>query len=284
MKVGFFIVGAPKAGTTSLYHYLSAHPNVTMSKKKETNYFSDQEIFQNKLYYGKSRVDSLAKYEKLFPVLNADQIYGEASVSYLFYKEVPNRIKEYNSEAKIIIMLRDPVERAFSHYLMDYKLGLISESFESVFIKKSGIFFQQYFDLGNYTNQIKRYFDIFEISNIHIIWHSDFKSNSKIEMQKVYKFLDLDNFFAFDMKTIHNPFSLPKNILIRKMYSMVWLRRAAAFLFPKKLVLSIKKMLFNKDKKPELSEKLRKEIIQYYLSDIVDLEELLNKNLESWKK
>ena len=68
------------------------------------------------------------------------------------------------------------------------------------------------------------------------------------------------------------------------MYSMVWLRRLASCLFPKKLVLSIKNMLFNKDKKPELSKKLRTEIIQYYLADILDLEELLNKNLEDWKK
>ena len=161
MKVDFFIVGAPKAGTTSLYHYLSEHPQIEMSSQKEPDYFSDKAINEQGMYYGKNRVNTLDKYESLF-VQKESVVYGEASVSYLFYENVPEDIKKYNPNAKIIIMLRNPIERAFSHYLMDYRLGLISDSFENVLAKISKhknahLFYQQYIEVSKYAKQIQRY-------------------------------------------------------------------------------------------------------------------------------
>ena len=135
MKVDFFIVGAPKAGTTSLHHYLNEHPEIEMSTQKEADFFSDESLQKQGLYYGKNRIDTLEKYHNLFPSIQ-EKKYGEASVSYLFYEDVPKKIKEYNSNGKIIIMLRNPVERAFSHYLMDYRLGLIIPPLEEFFERK----------------------------------------------------------------------------------------------------------------------------------------------------
>ena len=135
MKVGIFIVGAPKAGTTSLYNYLNEHPEIVMSMKKETDYFSNESIEKQGMYYEKKRIMTLARYHSFFPV-SENKIYGEASVSYLFYKDVPKKIKDYNDNGKIIVMLRNPVDRAFSHYLMDYRLGLSSNSFDQIIEKK----------------------------------------------------------------------------------------------------------------------------------------------------
>ena len=136
MKVDFFIVGAPKAGTTSLYYYLNEHPEIEMSTQKETDFFSDSAIQKQGLYYGKNRIDTLEKYHNLFPTTQ-EKKYGEASVSYLFYEDVPEKIKAYNSKGKIIIMLRNLVDRAFSHYLMDYRLVLISSTLEEVIESRS---------------------------------------------------------------------------------------------------------------------------------------------------
>ena len=86
-------------------------------------------------------------------------------------------------------MLRDPIEEAFSHYLMDYRLGLTSDTFEEEFDKRIILNFQQYFLLGNYFNQVKRYLDIFGKENVHIIWYSDFKENTLNELNKVISFL-----------------------------------------------------------------------------------------------
>ena len=166
MKVDFFIVGAPKSGTTSLYHYLNEHLEIEMSSQKEPDYFSDEALNQQGMYYGKNRIDNINKYHGLFTT-NAVKLRGEASVSYLFYDDVPQKIKEYNSKAKIIIMLRNPIDRAFSHYLMDYRLGLVSDSFDSIIKNKlnhknANLFFQQYIKLSEYSQQVSRYLEVFD--------------------------------------------------------------------------------------------------------------------------
>ena len=284
MKVGIFIVGAAKTGTTSLHYYLNEHPEILMSSEKEPDYFSDKEILDQGLYYGKSRIDSLIKYNNLFLKRDKEKFLGDASVSYLFYPEISERIKEYNPESKIIIMLRDPIDRAFSHYLMDYSLGLTSKSFEEEFKNQVSLNFQQYFLLGNYYNQVKKYLEVFETKNVHIIWYSEFKKNTEKELQKVIKFIGLNTDFKVDFNKVYNSFSMPKNNIIRKIYSVVWLRKILTFIFSKKLVNLIKSILFNKGRKPKLSEEIREVLFSYYKSDIEDLEQLLSVNLSRWKK
>ena len=284
MKVNLFIVGTPKAGTTSLHHYLNEFPEILMSIRKEPDFFSDREIQEQGLYYGTSRINTLSKYNSLFSSWIDEPIIGEASVSYLFYPSVPERIKLYNENSKIIIMLRNPIERAFSHYLMDYRLGLTSNSFEEEFDKKETLNFQQYFLLGNYFHQVKRYLNIFGKENVHIIWYSDFKENTANELNKVISFLGLNTDFKLDFNKIHNSFSMPKNNFIRKIYSIVWLRKTLSFLFPANFLIYIKTVLFNKGNKPRLSDRIRELLRKYYLPDIERLEELLSVNLSQWKK
>ena len=284
MKVNLFIVGTPKAGTTSLYHYLNEFPEILMCIRKEPDFFSDSEIQEQGLYYGSSRINTLSKYNSLFSSWIDEPIIGEASVSYLFYPDVPERIKLYNDNSKIIIMLRNPIERAFSHYLMDYRLGLTSNSFEEEFDKKTTLNFQQYFLLGNYFHQVKRYLNSFGKENVHIIWYSDFKENTANELNKVISFLGLNTDFKLDFNKIHNSFSMPKNNFIRKIYSIVWLRKTLSFLFPANFLNYIKTVLFNRGNKPKLSDRIRKLLHKYYLPDIERLEELLSVNLSQWKK
>ncbi len=284
MKVGTFIVGAPKAGTTSLHYYLNEHPEILMSSVKEPDFFSDKEIVDQGLYYGTSRINTSQKYHNLFQEKEDAKIFGESSVSYLFYPEVPKRIKEYNTDAKIIIMLRNPVDRAFSHYLMDFRLGLISDRFENVFNKKEGLKFQQYFLLGNYYSQVKRYFDEFSKENVHIIWYSDFKKDAEKEVQKVFKFIGVDSDYKVNFESVHNSFTMPKNKIIRKIYSVVWLRKLLLFFFPSSMVRFIRSTLFIKGNKPRITTKSRKIFTEYYQEDICNLEELLSINLSEWKK
>ena len=134
MKVNTFIVGAPKAGTTSLHFYLQQHPDVCMSEIKEPNYFTAQEVV--KLYYDVSPVNSEDWYHSIF-TKPTRKVIGEGSVSYLFYPEVAQKIYNYNPEARILIILRNPVQRAFSHYLMDFRLGLCNISLEEILDKPS---------------------------------------------------------------------------------------------------------------------------------------------------
>ena len=286
MIVDFFIVGAPKAGTTSLYHYLNEHPQVEMSSQKEPDYFSDKAINEQGMYYGKNRVNTLDKYESLF-VQKESVVYGEGSVSYLFYDNVAEDIKKYNPNAKIIIMLRNPIERAFSHFLMDYRLGLIRDSFENVIANKSKhknahLFYQQYIEVSKYTTQIQRYLDFFEKDSILFIDYDDFKKNVSETVDKVYNFLNISTDFAANINTKYNAFTMPKNKIIRFIYSFVFLRKILTFLFPIYLVRNIRGFLFEEDEKPELLKETRVLLGKIFNDDIRKLEEVLGKDYSKW--
>ena len=161
---------------------------------------------------------------------------------------------------------------------------MLSDRFEDVFNKKEGLKFHQYFLLGNYYSQVKRYFDEFSKENVHIIWYSDFKKDAEKEIQKVFKFISVDSYYKVNFENVHNSFSMPKNKIIRKIYSVVWLRKLLSFLFPSTTVRFIKSMLFKKGNKPRITTEIRKIFTEYYLDDICKLEELLSINLSEWKK
>ena len=288
MKVDFFIVGAPKAGTTSLYHYLNEHPQVEMSSQKEPDYFSDKVLDEQGMYYDKNRVSTLDKYESLF-AQKESVVYGESSVSYLFYDNVAEDIKKYNPNAKIIIMLRNPIDRAFSHYLMDYRLCLVSDSFENIIAKKSEhkhahLFYQQYIEVSKYAKQIQRYLYFFEKESILFIDYEDFKKNVSNTVDKVYSFLNISTEFAPDVDAKYNTFTMPKNKGIRFIYSFIFLRKIITFLFPIYLVKSLRFLLFTTDKKPELLKETRIQLRKIFRNDIKKLEEVLGIDYSKWIK
>lgn len=289
MRVDFFIVGAPKAGTSSLYHYLNEHPQIEMSSQKETDYFSDAAIQKQGMYYGKNRIDTEEKYNRLFNTQKKDVIFGEGSVSYLFYPTVAQDIKAYNSMAKIIIMLRNPIDRAFSHYLMDYRLGLVSDSFKDIINKTSKhknahLFYQQYIKVGEYTTQLKRYFDVFDKESILLIDYEDFKSDVAGTVGLAYSFLKVSTEFSADVNKKHNTFTMPKNKLIRFVYSFVVIRNILTFIFPKNIVKTIRFMLFEQDKKPKLLEETRNQLKHYFSNDVRLLGNLIGKDYAKWIK
>lgn len=289
MKVNFFIVGAPKSGTTSLYYYLQEHPEVEMSREKEPDYFSYDSIQKQGMYYSNQRINSEEKYHSLFNKKSKGVIFGEASVSYLFYNKVANRIKQYNADAKIIIMLRNPIDRAFSHYLMDFRLGLVSDSFENIINKTSKhknaqLFYQQYIEVSEYSNQIERYLKEFNINNILFIDYEDFKKDARRVVRNVYDFLDINSEYKADVHKKHNIFTMPKNNFIRRLYSFIFVRNILTFLLHKKIISSIRSLLFKHNKKPVLSEDIRKQLQQYFKKDILRLNHLMNKDFAKWIK
>lgn len=279
MKVNTFIVGAPKTGTTSLYYYLNQHTNVCMSSIKEPNFFSAKEV--NSLFYKSQIIDDINEYHKLFSQ-NKKQIIGEASVSYLFFNEVPNRIYKYNPKAKIIILLRNPIERALSHYLMDFRLGFCSENFEDI-IAQPEIFpqyYQQYLELGNYFLQLKRYINVFNENQLSIVFYDDLKSNSQKVMKHIFSFLEIE-FQDLDY-SIQNSFLSPSNKFVSELYKFNSLRKIVKSLFPEPFLSLVKSIFFSNNSKPTFSDSIIKQLNAYYKSDIVELEKLLNKDLSKW--
>ncbi len=285
----FFIVGAPKAGTTSLYYYLSEHPEVFMSPVKEPNFFSFEEIEAQKLYYKEKGIGDFKEYLNLFKGAKDEKVIGEASVSYLFYPKVPLKIKKLIPDAKIIIILRNPIERAYSHYLMDYKLGYINIPFEEVVYKKTNskwanLYYQQYIELGFYYQQVKRYIDIFGENQVKIFFSENLKNEPKKVIFSLFSFLKINIDFSPNNTKLYNTYEMPKNRIFRKLYSFNFFRKSIKKIIPSSYLKIVKKTFFYKDRKPDLNKELKKHLRKLYKEDIKKLEILINKDLSVWYK
>ena len=287
-KVDFFIVGAAKAGTTSLYSYLNKHPEIEMSTIKEPDYFSNEFIEKQSLYYKKESIKSLNKYHSLYSDTK-NLIRGEASVSYLFYEKVPKKIFKYNSRSKVIIMLRNPSDRAYSHYLMDKRLGFVRESFENIVHKKSthknsALFYQQYIELGQYAFQIKNYFDVFSKKNILIIDYDDFIYKSSEVMNKVCVFLNVENRSFSNTNKVYNKYTNASNKLVKVLYTFRFLREFIGNFFSESLKIKIQALFFTDEKKPTLNSEIQIYLKEYYKVELEKLSKILNQNYSKWIK
>jgi len=252
---------------------------VSMSSVKEPNFFSSKEV--ESLFYNSKCIDDSNDYHKLFSI-EKRQVRGEASVSYLYYEHVPKRIYDYNSEAKIIIMLREPIERALSHYLMDCRLGFCSEKLEDIIDNPQSYpqYFQQYLELGNYYSQIKRYQDIFGKEQLLVIFYEDFKDNTEKAMNRVFSFLEIEK-QDIDF-SIKNPFLSTSNTLISKLYKFKIIRKGVKAIMPERLLLLIRSKYFSSKSKPMLSQATEQQLKVFYKSDVFQLEKLLNTDLARW--
>ncbi|GAA3777135.1 hypothetical protein GCM10022271_06650 [Corallibacter vietnamensis] len=201
MQPSFMIVGAQKAGTTSLYHYLIQHPSIKSALKKEVNYF-------DKNYY---KGDSW--YKAFFPIeKNDNSITGEATPFYMFHPLSMKRLAEYNPNFKIIVLLREPASRAISHYYHEVRnkredLGM-REAFkmEDTRLEKEFDNIQNnpkhdcynlqrfsYKDRGYYVGQIKEIKTHFKEENIMIIDSKEFFKNTQEMVKEVLEFLKVDS-------------------------------------------------------------------------------------------
>ena len=287
MLPNFIIVGAPKAGTTSLHKYMDEHPDVFVSTPKEVNFFSYDELSRQNLVYDDFRCEDLAAYEALFAPAGDAKAVGEASVSYLFYPQTPAKIKQTIPDVKIIMILRDPIKRGFSHWLMDHRLGWCKSSYEDILDGKApadqqAVYYQQYVELGLYHDQVKRYLDLFGENNVKVYLQEDLFADMSAVMRDVFEFLQIDPDFKPDLDKKYNTFQSPKNSLIGKLYSSYWLRQLGKKLFPGSLKSKVKSLLFEKGKKPELSDALHKRLLAIYKDDIIKLEQLIERDLSKW--
>jgi len=287
MLVDFFIVGAPKAGTTSLFYYLNKNKGICMSSIKEPNFFSSQDLKIQKIYYDSLILDNLKEYERIFTPKNKQQIIGEASVSYLFYPNVANRIFDYNPRSKIIIILRDPVERAFSHYSMDLRLGHVKQSLDELFDlglnNKDNLFFQQYILLGQYYEQVNRYIKVFGRENICVKFYDELKLDASSFYSDILKFLHQENDHNIDFNQPFNKSKLPSNKFIKWLYSWPIIRKISLIFLPLSVIEFIN-INFFKENNNIITNDLKSKLHSFFLEDIEKLEKLLSKDLKSWKK
>ena len=277
----FFIVGTPRAGTTSLWTYLNEIPGIYMSTVKEPNYF-------NRNYFPidpkKIRlIRDKKKYLELFKGAINEKVVGEASVRYLEDPDVPKLIHEVSPNARILISLRDPVERTYSHYLMSIRDGILHLPFHEIVekIKTNEItLFNRYLIECNNVENIKRYIDFFGKQNVRIIIFEEFIKESEKYVKEIVEFLGLNTENITISKEVFNEFAAPRGKLSVKILESHKLDHLGKLFLSKSTRNFIKKkILTKKTAKPKLNEEDRSFLQKYYREDVIELEKLLGRKL-----
>lgn len=211
--VNTFVVGMPKAGTTSLHRYLSEHPDTCMAEDKEPHYFSVDLLEEGERLHGHpkyTRYPTLADYHTLFSTRGSASVVGESSVFYLYSKSAAQEIYKYNPQAKIIIMLREPVAFLYSLHSQglysgneteaDFATALALESerrngnrIPSTVHFPSRLYYRDHWKIAG---QIKRFVDVFGIQQVKVIVFDAFKNNTEREVLSTMDFLGLDTSFV----------------------------------------------------------------------------------------
>lgn len=255
MLVNLFIVGAVKGGTTWLYDVLKSSDDVFCAELKEPQFFNPSYVPRKH----NVAISSIESYQSRIAKVDKEKVIVDGSATYLTTPETPSRIKEYNPNAKIIIMLRDPVRRAFSHYLMDLREGVTKSSF----IKSDGTIDKKYINFSKYAQGIEKYLEYFGYSNVLFISSNEMKSPEML-IRKVCTFLDIREFEHLDVSAPRNPAAIPRNRLYQKILANESLRALAGRLMSSKLRGEIKQLLVSSRNLPSLREHEYLEIYNKY--------------------
>lgn len=170
-KNSIFCVGSPKCGTTTLHAIMSKVTGVTCGDIKEPHFFFNKEV--SKSYYDISPISDLESYQRNYV---DGEIGIDFSPSYLRSSKAAERIKKYNGDAKIIVLVRDPIERAISHYKMDRSFGYVSCDFGEAIEQPK--YYEEYIDNSLYVQHINEYESLFDKENVLVL---DVKSLNSIE-------------------------------------------------------------------------------------------------------
>ena len=269
IKPNFLIVGAAKAATTTIHHYLSQHPEIFMSENKEPCFFAfDQKNIEH-YYHPHSTTNTITNYNeylKLFENSNQEKVIGESSTPYLFlYQETIKNIKKYYenyADIKILIVLRNPVDRAYSQYLMHKRECWESLSFEKALKNEKERLVNNYhidfayFERGLYAKQVEAFLKNFK--NVKVILYENFKHDNEFYYKEIFKFLGLSE-IKLHITARKNTGQIPKSKFLVKIIN--------------------RKNIFKSILKVVLSEKRRKQIKSFLLSKNLKNPPLINEGV-----
>lgn len=284
----FLIVGVPKAGTSSLHHYLSEHPEIFMSKIKEPRFFDTAAEFRKgAAYYARTYFSSARKFS----------LRGEATPSYFFHSDVViPRLKEVlGSSLRIIVIFRDPVARAWSHYLHARALCIEDLDFETALLREQERIcanpnqWVSYFSEGLFAERLKRWFAEFGRESVLPLLSEDLRDNRAETLRAVFAFLGVDRSETIDLRAEQNV-----SPAVRSASLMKWINRPSLLKAPVKAILPpalrrqfvdrlVELNLSRSSAKPVIPNGAERDLRVRYRKDICDLEQLIGRDLSHWK-
>ena len=307
----FFIVGAPKCGTTSLYHHLRQHPDIYMSPLKETSYFASEFRVENlapelqKL--GRRSSESLRRYldcpplaerfggivtkwqdyQLLFKQAGKESAVGEATPGYLWSPTAALRIAGAVPDAKIIMILRDPIERAFSQYLQMSNTGLYRMSFDDhveACLARRGdghiSMVHPFLEYGLYSEQVQRYRDAFPLSRIGIWLYEETLAPGFL--RSVYEFLGVSGDFVPDTSKRYLEQRVPRIPYLSRLLARPVAASVLRLLVPDLIRPVMRRIGYRRRRDISMSDGARRRMMTYYRADVELLAGMLGRDLSSW--
>jgi hypothetical protein len=293
-KVDFFIVGVQKTGTTSLYKYLDEHPDILMPEVKENNYFIIDKAYEKGEAY----------FHKFFKSYQSQKRIGSASVHMFSNQVVPERVYKYNKDAKIIIILRNPVDRAYSAYNFALKNGWESPSnsfIDTLALQEKRVNGNDneqtnlsYFYVGLYYKHISNWLKWFPKEQVYILLNSDLKKNAQQVVKDVCRFLGVSENVNINTEIIHNKsgdvrfksihyFIRSRDNKVKNFISNL-LPFKARHLLRTKVRNGLDKLNMIEVEYKPLTIEERKSAFNYFDEDVKELSAFLNKDLyNQWK-
>lgn len=294
----FMIIGAARTGTSSLYEYMRQHPDIFFSPIKEPMFFAfegakmdfrgpgdDKEI-------NRKTVTDVAAYQALFAGAATQKAIGEASANYLYSDQAAARIKHYVPAAKMIAVLRNPVERAYSSFLytirdgretlrdfsqaLDQENKRIADHWEHIW---------HYAQMGFYSQQLQRYYDLFDKNNIRVYLNEEMKKDAPGLLKDVFGFLEVDDSFMPDTSVSYNEGGVPKRKLLNAVLTRPSIvKRLLRPLMPAAAMKYYTQLKHGNLDKPPLDTDVRARLVALYRDDVMRLQDLIGKDLSSWLK
>ena len=192
-RLDFIVAGAQKSGTTALHYFLAKHPNITMGDQQEIHFFDEDATFAAAVDY--------EQLHKHYPLVTPSTIAGDCTPSYIYYQPAAERIWKYNPKIKLLVLLRNPVERAFAHWNMQrFKGREPLDFFDAVREEKTRIAGAPptearrfaYVDRGFYAQQLERLFRFFTRDQVRVVKFEEFNDKQRATLGSIFSFLGLE--------------------------------------------------------------------------------------------
>ena len=291
----FLVIGAFKSGTTSLMSYLSQHPDVMVPWLQEPNFFGAED-FSLSLEgvkgarrdvdgaYGRRRTNTLAQYTNLFADVPAGCVVGESSPQYMTHPAACERIRSLVPDCKLVAILRNPIDRAFSDYSMFVRDGIEKDPFDVVIhrprsIKPMG----HYVETGMYGKQLQPFFETFPEEQLKVYLHDDLRADPSEVLRSLFSWLGVDPTFEPNVSEMMNPSGVPRNSLVAGAY--IARRRLQPYLKPivprgmqRRLDVRLERGL----QKDVVAPEVRRELAEMFTDDVALLSKLIDRDLSHW--
>ena len=287
-RPNFLVIGAYKSGTTSLDRYLRQHPEVFLPAVKEPNYFATIGAEESDRPTSPGTIADRDRYVRLFDGVRDERAIGEVSPEYLVHPAAAAAIATELPEVRLIAVLRNPVERAYSDFLMYLRDGREQLDFAGALAAQDersqrGDPTGHYVDTGFYGAHLQRFYDRFDRDQLRVHLFEELASDPKALLCDLFGFLGVDPSFVPTDTGEHNVSGVPRNAAQKALLkARAQLGPSLRRVVPAGLKHKIDRRIQAGLDRPPLPDECRRALVDVYRADLEHLGELLGRDLGSW--